>query len=56
MIVIYGNVVVVALGNWHGPHGLSFWTGTVDVILHHRSLVTHVEDKTIGWYSHNDGQ
>ncbi len=39
-----------------GPHSLSLWPSTVDVILHHRSLVTHVEDKTIGWYCHIAGQ
>ncbi len=39
-----------------GPQGLSFWPGTVNMILRHGSLVTHVEDKTIGWYCHNAGQ
>jgi hypothetical protein len=39
-----------------GPHGLSLWPGTIEVILRHGSLVTHVEDKTIEWYCHNIGQ
>jgi hypothetical protein len=39
-----------------GPHSLSLWPGNVKVILCHGSSVTHVEDKTIGWYCHNAGQ
>ncbi len=29
---------------------------SVNVILHHGSSMTHVEDKTIGWHCHNAGQ
>jgi hypothetical protein len=39
-----------------GPHGLSLWLGAVNVVLRHGSLVTHVEDKKIGWCCHIAGQ
>ncbi len=39
-----------------GPHGLTLWPWTGNVILCQGSLVTHLEDKTIGWYCHNTGR
>jgi hypothetical protein len=39
-----------------GPHSLLLWPGRVNQILHHGSLVTYVERKTIGLDCHIAGQ